>query len=132
MRKITSIFLAISILLLISVAIADVDISGLSYDELLSLQKNLIEEIMSRPEWKEVSVPAGEWIIGQDIPSGYYCVKSKERLNVIRIEDTEGSAAGLYKTLDEDEIVGKAEFKDGLIFTCSGLVLLSPPISLGF
>ena len=40
-----------------TVAMADnVNLSSMSYEELLVLQKNLVKEIMSRPEWKDVKV----------------------------------------------------------------------------
>ena len=115
-------------------AVADThDMSNLTFDQLVDLHHRIAVEIMSRPEWKEVEVPAGEWAIGEDIPAGFYSVKNiHDRVNIVRIEDKAGKTAGLYKGLSADEVVGKAEFKKGLIFICEYPVLLAPPISLGF
>ena len=53
----------------------DIDLSSLSFDELRALQTRIAEEIVSRPEWKEVAVPAGVYKIGVDIPVGEWCIK---------------------------------------------------------
>ena len=62
MKKIFSLIVALLFILLFSVtAAADTNLSEMSYDDLLTLQKELVNEIMSRPEWKEVEVPAGQY-----------------------------------------------------------------------
>ena len=109
-----------------------VDLSALSFADLLSLRSALDAEILSRPEWKEVIVPAGTWTVGVDIPSGFYCIKSTEpSMNLVELVNTSGDNE-LYKTFHEGEIVGKAEFKEGSIFSCYYSVILSPAVSLGF
>ena len=55
---------------------AETDLSSMSFDQLLDLRSALNAEIISRPEWKEVVVPAGTWIVGRDIPTGSYSVSS--------------------------------------------------------
>ena len=128
MRKLITVLLIICMIPVISAA----ELSGLTFDQLIELQQDLTAEIVSRPEWQEVTVPAGEWVIGVDIPAGYYSIKSTARLNIVRIEDQDGRSAGLYKTFDEGEVEGKTMLPDGMIFTCSKPVVLMPPMVIGF
>lgn len=118
--------------LLVSSASAELDLSGYSYDQLLDLQKSVTAEIISRPEWKEVTVPAGTWIIGEDIPAGEYCIKNTaDSLNIISSTNPSGDF-DVYKTLGKDEVIGKAALNDGSVFSCYYAVILSPAVSLGF
>ena len=114
-----------------SVAAAD-GISGLTFEQLLVLRQEITAEIMSRPEWKEVEVPAGTWVIGEDIPAGVYSIKNTKGLNVVRVEDGDGRVAGLYKTFDDDELYGRVELEDGCVLTCYYPLIFAPPVSLGF
>ena len=131
MKKIITIVLVICIFL--SCASAEtVDLSAMSYDQLLALRSQINTEIISRPEWREVTVPAGTWTVGTDIPSGFYCVKSTgPSLNLVELVNASGDNE-LYKAFHEGEIIGKAEFKEGAIFSCYYSVILSPAVSLGF
>ena len=74
MRKLIAIVLILAVLLP-AAAFADLpDISGLSYDELVQL-KNMINLAMwNSQEWQEVTVPAGTWKIGEDIPAGHWAI----------------------------------------------------------
>lgn len=63
------------ILLMIPVfSLADVDLTGMSYDELLALREEILEEMMGREEFKSVLVPIGCYTVGEDIPEGYYAL----------------------------------------------------------
>ena len=118
--------------LLVSSASAELDLSGYSYDHLLDLQKSITAEIISRPEWKEVTVPAGKWIIGEDIPAGAYCIKNTaDSLNLIKSTSPTGDH-DIYKTLGADEIIGKAPLNEGSVFSCYYAVILTPAVFLGF
>ena len=69
----------ISVLLLLCLlnvqAIAEIDLSGLTFDELVELRQKCQLEMMSRSEWKEVQVPQGVWEVGKDIPAGDWIIK---------------------------------------------------------
>jgi len=104
--------------------------SALSYDELLSVQRSATKEIMTRPEWKEVEVPAGVWIIGQDIPAGFYSITPKGYTTLKYYENTE-TAYWDYYTLS-NEGLGKLELKDGMKIDLDGPVVFAPPKGLGF
>lgn len=56
------------------------DISSLSYDELVQLKNQINLAIWNSSEWQEVTVPAGVWTIGEDIPEGYWTVTPKDSI----------------------------------------------------
>lgn len=72
MKKIISLSVAIilTICILANAAASDIDISGLSFSDLLELQQKINLAIFACDEWKEVEVPMGVWDVGKDIPAG--------------------------------------------------------------
>ena len=57
-------------------ALADLpDLSSLSYDELVSLRESINLAIWNCQEWQEVTVPAGTYQIGVDIPAGHWTLR---------------------------------------------------------
>lgn len=62
---------------------------------------------MSRPEWKAVEVPAGEWIIGQDIPEGYYSITAKDKIAITQSNPVGSARDDFYHVLGANETVGK-------------------------
>lgn len=125
--------LLFALVLTVSVAAAEIDLSGMSYAELILLQRNLVAEIMSRPEWKEVTVPAGTWNIGTDIPAGYYSISPKLYDNVVVFEvfDSKGESI-MYESVYKEKIIGKQLFPKGGVFECNSPVILAPALSLDF
>lgn len=61
-------------LLLPSFALAAVDLSGMTFDELIALRDQLNLAIWNSAEWQEVTVPQGLWEVGKDIPAGHWTV----------------------------------------------------------
>lgn len=59
---------------LVSVAYAEIDLSGLSYDELVALKEQINIAIWNSQEWQEVKVPQGVWKVGEDIPEGHWTI----------------------------------------------------------
>lgn len=73
MKKIISLFL---VLLMAFPAFAeDIDLSGLSYAELVALKDRINLAMWKSEEHFEVTVPRGTWIVGVDIPAGHWTVK---------------------------------------------------------
>lgn len=70
MKKLVSVLLLLC--LMISPAFAEIDLSGLSFDELVALRSQCLTEMTKRDEWQEVTVPVGVWKIGEDIPAGHW------------------------------------------------------------
>ncbi len=119
-----------------SFAIADsIDLSSLSYTDLITLQRNLVKEIMSRTEWKEVRVPAGTWKVGEDIPEGTYGISTKSALVTMTVYKSENKdfmdLEGMH-VLSMDDSIGKLVLKDGWVVEITSEVIFTPPLSLGF
>ena len=53
----------------------DIDLSGMSYDELVALKGRINLAIWNSQEWQEVEVPAGVWEVGVDIPAGHWVIR---------------------------------------------------------
>lgn len=90
--------LCLSVLLLISAAAADpVDLSGMSYDDLVALRDQLNLAIWNSREWQEITVPAGIWTVGEDIPAGHWSIRVAGELsftNVIYFEKLDRASLG--------------------------------------
>lgn len=108
------------------------DLSGYTFDELISLQKAIVAEIMSRPEWKEVEVPAGYWTVGEDIPAGVYSIAPKDLSLVFKVYPSKGDTNFDMYSLFTGEYIGKIEFLDGMLIENSKAVIFSPAKTLGF
>lgn len=54
---------------------ADVDLSGMAFDELVALSDQINIAMWSSQEWQEVTVPQGLWLVGEDIPEGHWTIK---------------------------------------------------------
>lgn len=79
MKKLVSFLLAVTIALAVAVSCAEsIDLSSLSYDELIELSSKITMEIMSRPDFKAVKVPPGAYTVGKDIPAGKWTITATE------------------------------------------------------
>lgn len=86
MKKLFVLLLA---LLLIGTAVAEgIDLSGMSYEDLLELRQQVDAAIWASDGWQEVQVPAGVYVIGEDIPSGRWTVSPGGRLSTITLYPT--------------------------------------------
>lgn len=132
----------ICILLLVCMttfAAADaVDLSGLSFDELMKLRDQVNAEIISRPEWKEVTVPAGTWIVGEDIPAGTYSISPTSSGGYITITNPNAKDYFSQQIMsegirDEEYAVAKIVLKDGYVVEVErGSLIFAPAKGLGF
>lgn len=139
MKKLTA--LVLSLILLTSVSLAEVDLSSYSYDQLLELNRQVQFEIMSRPEWKEVTVPMGNYVIGEDIPAGKYTLTAapgqsgnvvvwgKEPYNYV---DGGGLIFNEIIGYKEGDVIGRIELNKGNILEIGCSVIFSPYKGLGF
>lgn len=86
MRKLFVLLLA---LLMIGTAVAEgIDLSGMSYEDLIDLRQQVDAAIWASDGWQEVPVPAGVYVIGEDIPSGRWTVSPGERLSSFTLYPT--------------------------------------------
>lgn len=64
--------LLIALMALMTPALAEEDLSGYRFDELLALQSSLEEELLSRPEYVGKALSEGDYVAGKDFPAGTY------------------------------------------------------------
>ena len=123
----------IAVMVLSSVALADLDLSSFSYEDLLSISQQVSFEIMSRPEWKEITVPSGQWVVGKDIPAGFYSISPTEKGGYLRIRSADGKLLLGQGVRKDSDAFWKYELKDGYTVEIeNGSLIFGPAKSLGF
>lgn len=135
MKRSIIFILSLTLSLSLVLSASAVDLSGMSFEELLFLRDQLTAEIMSRPEWKEVTVPAGKYMIGEDIPAGSYSVTSTGLVSYLAVyyeAGKENNDYDEYYIVMENNPLGKVILKSGMIITISAQVIFSPVKGLGF
>lgn len=144
MKRFTALFLLL-VFLSCSAAADPIDLSGMSFDELVALRDQLNLAIWNSQEWQEVTIPAGVWQVGVDIPAGYWTVSVSDSIQYETVRyfeklDTVGLGPDYTGYLFMQSIVSRdiAEYggglpssvsidmKEGWFFTCSGSVLFTP------
>lgn len=104
-----------------AIVMADVDLSGMSYDELVTLSKQVGMAIMQSEDFDSVTVPKGVWEVGVDIPEGTWIITPANQMCIIvygkSIDDTGNdmnqfasgnSSADLYNSNDSWKITAKS------------------------
>lgn len=71
------------------------DFTGKSWEELLVIQSQLLEAFHSSDGWQEVTVPAGRYQIGIDIPAGRWNIRVKSKSTAFVHLGTEFQKDGL-------------------------------------
>ena len=128
MKKLLCIIMILCVIPVIS--LAD-DLTSMSYEDLIALSRQITAEIMSRPEWKEVEVPSGEWTVGVDIPAGVYSITPVGSSANFSCYDENGRLQVNLLCLNGKPI-GKVELKEGWTVKPSKPVIFAPPMTLGF
>lgn len=134
MNKILSLVICALILLLPVSALAEPDLSGMSFEELVALRQEIDLLLFGSDEYKEVSVPQGTYTVGTDIPAGTYSLSSELSMMQITTDDSGSieSMVAVY-SITSDSPVAKAELGDGYIVTISGKnVTFTTYTGLGF
>ena len=107
--------------------------SFLTTKELIALRKQVDDEIHSRPEWKEVEVPAGTWTVGEDIPAGFYSVRSLSTYSgTLYIYKTDSPYWDKYYSIRLGGPLGKVELQDGWKVEVQGTLVFAPPEAPAF
>ena len=120
-------FLFAVLLLLPIFASAEVDVKSLSTEELLALRVSIVDELMARGEMKSANVPAGEYVVGDDIPAESYSITTDQLLVTIVIGDYDG----MY-VVSPDSPVGKLTLKAGDKIQITGKIVLTKYAGLSF
>ena len=133
MKKFLVMILVVCLLVPIAAADGGIDLSALSYAQLVDLQQRISAEIVTRPEWKEVTVPSGTWAVGKDIPAGEYSIAATKTGGYLRIRDEKGKLLQGCGIREEEDRIGKVELKAGYTVEIErGSLIFAPAISLGF
>lgn len=78
MKKLFSALLAVLMLCTASASAKTIDLSGMSYDELVALKDQINLALWESEKWEEVTVPQGVYQVGADIPAGHWTIKASE------------------------------------------------------
>ena len=118
-----------------AIALADLDLSDFTYEQLVALHHYIGMEIMRRPEWKEVTIPGGTWYVGVDIPAGSYSIRPTEngRGAFLKIYNTKGKDVVYQGVRNESNSIGKVQVEEGYtVIVEDGSLLFAPAQVLGF
>lgn len=74
MKKMVACLISLVVVFSFSVSLADIDISSLSYEELVDLVNEAQMLMMQSDKWQEVEVPSGIYMVGKDIPEGSWTI----------------------------------------------------------
>ena len=129
MKKIICLCLIICLFSAISFA---EDLSSMTYDDLIEMNRKITAEIIKRPEWKEVTVPAGVYVIGKDIPAGEYSIECVDRSSIIEVNRIGKKSYVFYNLISQGEVIGKITLEEEHTISLSGTVIFRPPVLLGF
>lgn len=80
MKKVICLLL-VCFMLIGNACAAGMDLSGLSFDELVALKEQINLAIWQCEEWQEVTVPQGVWQIGKDIPVGHWTIRMADNIS---------------------------------------------------
>ncbi len=87
MKKMFSLFLTICILMMPVLSLADgIDLSGMSLAELVKLQEQITMAMWKTEEWQEVSVPAGLYKVGVEIPAGKWTITASPKASLATVK----------------------------------------------
>ena len=78
---ILSVLLFCSCLAKAETSLGSINLHDLSFENLRTLDYWIAEEMASRPEWKNVTVPPGAYEIGVDIPSRWWDITLTDKEN---------------------------------------------------
>ena len=78
MKKVLSLILAI-VLLIGSVALADIDLTGMSFNELRILYEQVQQALIDTKQGGTVKVGSGTYVVGKDIPAGKWTITPEDK-----------------------------------------------------
>lgn len=128
----------VCLLMITSTAFAEIpDISNLTDEELVSLNEAIIEKLLDSGYLKEVTVPAGIYTVGKDIPAGSYLVKNTDKgswpddINIYTNGEVSSYGWDMHFTLSEGESA-KVELKNGYVIELEKTCIFTRFVGLGF
>lgn len=135
MKKLLSVLLVLCVLALPVFAFAEIDLSGLSFQELIDLRQQIDRLLFGSEEYKEVTVPQGNYTVGVDIPAGAYSLSASSFATCVIYEDSTAAPEKLVGTymISSGSPVAKLELTDGqYVELVGGSVVFKTYTGLGF
>lgn len=114
------------LLLLSTVALAEIDISSLSFDELLALNTQVQLALFKEKSMIDgVEVPAGTYVVGEDIPSGSYkveCTGGAYSMAMLTVNEKNGGLGTMHtlSPLTGSAVIGKLVLTEGQTIEITG------------
>lgn len=109
MKKCFLLVLTVILLFGVASASAGIDLSGMSFEELVVLKDRINKAIWESEQWQEVTVPQGVYTVGEDIPAGHWTIRPGEgQWIVIKWGDTleaSGRDIDYSRNLYESEVL---------------------------
>ena len=95
MKKVIAI--ALALILIGAAAYAAIDLSGMSFDELMDLRKQVELAIWASGGWTHAEVPAGVYYVGEDIPADRWTLYASGKFGLtLDIYDADGKVLDYY------------------------------------
>lgn len=136
MKKFFAMLLVALMVLGGSVASAErIDLSALSLEELIALRQEIDLLIFGSDAYKNVAVPAGDYVVGEDIPAGTYTLESEGYGMISVYADASKDIMGMKAchSVGGGETVGKIELVDGqLVEIQMASIIFKTYAGLGF
>lgn len=114
MKKVISVILALLLALPVC-ALADVDLTGMSFAELVALRAEVDKALWASDGWQEVDVPVGAYLVGRDIPAGHWTItmaKNSRGFSVVyvcnKLDVTETTFADYSSIISDVAVYGEA------------------------
>lgn len=113
-----------------------IDLSTLTYSELLNLRSEVECAIIQSEEWRTVTVPVGIYDIGSDIPAGAYSLISAPTNTTtvsLLVLDSSGATIRTWNLLTAGSEIGRISFDEGQsILISGGEIVFTPYVGLGW
>ena len=128
-KKLVAIAMVILLFVPVLSAYADpvtIDLGTMSFDELVALKNEINKAILDSGNAKEVTIPPGIYIVGQDIPAGgYSAVAGNVMFAVVEVTPRgEDFFSAMYALTGDDNEIGRLDLKDGDTLEITGTSLV--------
>lgn len=133
MKKV--VLLVLALVLVGAVALAEVDLSGMTYDEMVELRDQLDKAIWASDGWQYVQVPGGDYDVGTDIPAGRWTLVGVDSYSEIKVCESRAlkddyAAEIIYESLEHNQHYN-ITLEDGQYIKISGLIAFQPYLGAG-
>ena len=146
MKKILALVVLLAILVTTaasadSLDVEHVDLTSLSFDELTVLQIRIGDEMVKRPEWFPTEIPAGIWVVGEDLPAGKYSIELPDDVTVAqfrvwgaKIGDYSANGGLVYSIWlkESNKYIGKVILEDGYVLELENKLMIGKPFTILF